>query len=219
MIRRDYLLRMIEQCIQALARSLKLTEERRFDLAGQKVEQAVLDLTGKDLNQLRDLSEPELTALLLQGEGTQMLGQKAMLLVALLHRTGEICRAEGKTSEGVAWELKALHVSLEALLREGPFEFPGFVPTLDVLLSGIPEDALPLSTHGALMQYYERSGQFAKAEDALFAMLDLHPANPGLLPFGVQFYERLLRQSDESLLLGDLPRPEVQAGLAELKAR
>jgi hypothetical protein len=33
-------------------------------------------------------------------------------------------------------------------------------------------DPLPLRTLALLMQHYERTGEFAKAEDELFAMLD-----------------------------------------------
>ena len=32
-----------------------------------------------------------------------------------------------------------------------------------------------------LMQHYERTGEFAKAEDALFAMLDAQPDNPAIV--------------------------------------
>ncbi len=69
------------------------------------------------------------------------------------------------------------------------------------------------------MQHYERSGEFAKAEDALFAMLEAEPMNAGLVDFGIPFYERLQGQSDTSLATGSLPRLELQAGLAELRGR
>jgi len=70
-----------------------------------------------------------------------------------------------------------------------------------------------------LMQHYERSGQFAKAEDALFAMLEDEPRHPRILEFGIAFYQRLEGRSDASLDAGELPRPEVEAGLTELRER
>ena len=69
------------------------------------------------------------------------------------------------------------------------------------------------------MQYYEYLGEFGRAEDALFAMLEQEPANPALIDFGLAFYERLRRQTDASLEAGNLPRAEVEAGLAELGQR
>jgi hypothetical protein len=69
------------------------------------------------------------------------------------------------------------------------------------------------------MHHYERTGEFAKAEDALFAMLDVEPNNWGIVEFGLAFYERLQRQSDATLVAGNLPRAELEAGLTELRDR
>jgi hypothetical protein len=78
---------------------------------------------------------------------------------------------------------------------------------------------LPLETQARLMQHYERTGEFAKAEDALFAMLDAEPEQAPLLEFGISFYRRLEGQSDSRLADGNLPRAEVEAGLTDLNAR
>jgi len=69
------------------------------------------------------------------------------------------------------------------------------------------------------MQHYERLGKFGKAEDALFALLEAEPNEPRLLEFGITFYQRLKSQSDDSLGAGNLPRAELNAGLAELERR
>jgi Family of unknown function (DUF6483) len=69
------------------------------------------------------------------------------------------------------------------------------------------------------MRHYEQAGEHARAEDALFNMLDAGPANTELLDFGIGFYQRLLRLDDETLEVGNLPRAEVNAGLAELNQR
>jgi hypothetical protein len=78
---------------------------------------------------------------------------------------------------------------------------------------------LPLETQARLMQHYERTGEFAKAEDALFQMLEMEPENAPLLELGISFYRRLESQSDARLNDGNLPRAEVEAGLADLNAR
>jgi hypothetical protein len=67
------------------------------------------------------------------------------------------------------------------------------------------------------MQHFEQLGEFAKAEDVLFATLDAQPAQPGLREFGMAFYQRLMSKSDAALSAGNLPRPELEAGLAELR--
>ena len=78
---------------------------------------------------------------------------------------------------------------------------------------------LPTRTHALLMQHYERTGEFAKAEDALFAMLDAEPDNQAIVEFGITFFQRLLAQSDAALNEANLPRAEVEEGLKELQRR
>jgi hypothetical protein len=69
------------------------------------------------------------------------------------------------------------------------------------------------------MEHYERTGQFGKAEDALFAILEGGVDGELAVNFGISFYERLLGQSDARLSEGNLPRSEVEAGLQELRER
>ena len=89
----------------------------------------------------------------------------------------------------------------------------------DVWFTALADEALPLQTQASLMQHYERTGQFAKAEDMLYGMIEVEPGNAGLLDFGISFYERLQGQSDDNLVVGDLPREEVETALEDLKAK
>jgi hypothetical protein len=114
--------------------------------------------------------------------------------------------------------LKALHVLLQTALRSEDAEWPEFVPPIDVLADNLKE-ALPVQTHGLLMQHFERSGQFAKAEDSFHAALEQFPDSPALRQLGVSFYQRLLAKSDSALEAGNLPRAEVEAGLEQLRQR
>jgi len=69
------------------------------------------------------------------------------------------------------------------------------------------------------MQHHERTGEFAKAENALFALLDADPDNAAIVEFGVAFYKRMQAQSDAALAEGALPRSEIEEGLHELLQR
>ena len=81
------------------------------------------------------------------------------------------------------------------------------------------ETPLPTRTQALLMQHYEHTGQFAKAEDALFTMLEAEPENDAIAEFGIVFYQRLLAQTDAVLNGANLPRAEVAEGLKELQVR
>jgi hypothetical protein len=100
-----------------------------------------------------------------------------------------------------------------------PSEYPEFVPRVDVFLSALRDLPLPTRTLALLMQHHERTGSFAKAEDAFYALLDAEPGNCGVIEFGIAFYERLQNHTDDVLTAGDLPRTEVEAGLGELRDR
>lgn len=78
-------------------------------------------------------------------------------------------------------------------------------------------DALPPNVKDQLWRYAEQTGQFAKAEDWLFALLADAPGNDDLIRRGIAVYQRLCERSDAELQAGQLPREEVLAGLAELQ--
>jgi hypothetical protein len=215
MIRRDYLLRMIDQCVAALTRCAGLVLRGEFETARGELDQSMRTLSGLSVDEVAAMPESELLALLLRGEPTQMLRQRCMLVVALLRQAGDARAAEGRPADARACYLKALHLQLQISLQEGPFEAPEFVPRIEALVSALVSDSLPVQTTAALMQYYERSGDFGKAEDALYSIRESEELSPSLREFGIQFYERLARRSDTELELGNLPRSEVEAGLDE----
>ncbi len=219
MIRRDYFLRMIEEFIQALARIHSLKKGQHWQEAAVKMDAEFDRLVGTGAEAVARMSETELLARLIRGESTLVVRDKTLMLSALLKEAGDLAATKGTLEESRSCYLKGLHLVLQTLARGEIFEFPEFVPKVEVFVAALGDSPLPLETHALLMQHYERTGQFAKAEDAIFAMLDVDPANPAILEFGMAFYERLRAQSDASLNGGNLPRPEAEAGLAELSQR
>ncbi len=219
MIRRDYLLRMIDQCVRALMRSRELADLRQYDLAQGEVDQAFQSLLGMSATDALKLPEPELTALLLQGEPPLVLPQKSLLCVTLFYRAGELAAGRGDLPGSQAFHLKALNFRLLSLWRDADPLVPDYVPNLEVLIGALDSTTLPPEISIRLMQAYEQSGQFAKAEDVLFDLVANLPHEGSIAEFGRQFYRRLLRQSDDALTLGNLPRNEVELGLRDLESR
>ena len=127
--------------------------------------------------------------------------------------------AQNRIDEGRSCYLKGINLLLETLAHSDPSDFPDFVPKIEAFVIALKDTPLPLNTQARLMQHYEQVGAFGKAEDVLFGMIESEPNEPGLLDFGIAFYQRLARQSDASLNDGNLPRAEVNAGLAELERR
>ncbi|HWD18221.1 MAG TPA: DUF6483 family protein [Verrucomicrobiae bacterium] len=218
MIRRDYFIRMIEALGQELRRIESLKKEERYGEAGGIVDDEVKRMTGRDVREVVQLSETALLALLIEGETTGLVREKAWLLTTLLKEAGDLAVAQDRVEEGDRYYLKGLHLLLKVLHGADVFDFPEFVPRVETLVEAISPSALSLETKALLMEHYETTGQFSRAEDALHTILEADPRNPDAWDFGVEFYERVSQQNDERLLLGNLPRAEVVAGLAEMRA-
>ena len=219
MIRRDYILRMIEEFMQVLARINALKREQLWQEAGNVIDDEFKRLVGCGAQALMQLSDTELLAKIIQGAPTQVLHQKAQLLTTLFKEAGDVATAQNRIEEGRSCYLKGINLLLETLAHSDPSDFPDFVPRVETFVIALQDAPLPLTTQARLMQHYEQVGAFGKAEDVLFAMLESEPNEPGLLNFGISFYQRTARQSDASLSDGNLPRAEVNAGLAELERR
>ena len=208
---------MVEEFIQALLRIRGLKNDQRLEDAFVLTEEEFKRITGFDSESVLRLSETELLAKLIQSEPLHAVREKMLFLTTLLRETGDILTAQGRIEDGRACYLKGLHLLLDSLMRGEVGELPEFVPKVDNFVAALEE--LPVQTNGLLMEHYERSGQFGKAEDALFAILEAEPNNSTAVEFGISFYERMQRQSDARLMDGNLPREEVEAGLRELRDR
>jgi tetratricopeptide (TPR) repeat protein len=219
MFRRDYILRMIEECVRALARIGASKKAQRWGEASIEVEAELKKLVGEDSEKIAALSESDLIARLMSEGPTHSLQDKTLFLIALLKEAGDVAAAEGRTEKERACYIKALNLLLDVLSRDEVFEFPQFVPRIDMLRELLKGAPLPARTNAMLMQHYERLCEFAKAEDTLFEMLDAEPNNSGIVEFGIAFYKRALTQTDATLNSANLPRAEVEEGLKELQKR
>jgi hypothetical protein len=169
-----------------------------------------------DLATIGTLTDTELFAALLHAGELHAQTEKSFMLARVLIEAAEVAEAENHDHTSGVLRLKALHLLLHTALRGDVYEWPEFAPNIDLLLQRLPRPELPVHTQALLMQHFERTGQFAKAEDALHAMLEHFSDNPPLRQMAISFYQRLLAQTDAALEAGNLPREEVQAALAEL---
>jgi hypothetical protein len=219
MIRRDYILRKIAEFLEVLSRLQSLKQEQLWRQAQHSIEEQCRDLLGLGTAEIARLGETGLLARLIQGEPTQVVRDKVFMLTRLLKEAGDVGAGEGRADDSRALYLKGLHLLLYSISQGDPEEWPEFVPRVDMFVAALGDAVLPLTTLAGLMQHYERTGQFARAEDMFFRMVDAEPNRPGLAEFGIAFYERLLGQADAALEAGNLPRAEVENGLEALRLK
>ena len=217
MIRRDYILRMIQQFFEALSRINAFKKAQQWKQASAALEEQFQRLAGEEPEKILAMSETELLARLMQDEPSLAVREKTYMMATLLKTAGDVALAQNKTSEGSACHLKGLHLLLGLMAQEEAADARRFVPAIEEFVLALDGTELPAETQALLMQHYERGGEYAKAEDALFRLLEAWPLNTNLLDFGIAFYERLLRHGDAQLNAGNLPRVELEAGLADLR--
>lgn len=218
MIREGYVERLIAQFSQALAHILGFTKKKHYKAAVAAIAQAFQQL-GISLESVDELSESWLVTTLMLGETAAAGREKCAYAVALLKEAGVVHAAQGRVDESCEYYLKALHLLLELLRRDGGVRLASYVITVEELVAELRacDFILPVETNQALMDYYEQIGAYGKAEDVLFEMIEASPGNMEVVGMGIAFYEHLKHQSDEVLESGNLPRDEVEAGLAELQ--
>lgn len=211
MIRRDYVLRMIEQFFALLRRVLHLREERRLEEALALVRQGyrsflAMDDAFVDARSARELLEL-VDAQVIQPEQLAMaarfLREEADLLESL-ELPDEARRRRGKA------------LSLALALTDEAEDLERFTADLDPLLEQASE-GLNLDERRLVFRRHVRKGRFARAEDELFQIAEAAPADDPIFDEGEAFYARLGAVSEERLIEGGLTGSEAAEGLADFK--
>jgi hypothetical protein len=221
----DYLIRMINQVLAALAAMLGLKTAWRYQEAEHLFYETLESLFGLRAGLLLQLDDDRLKEMMTyQGE----LNLQLLVAVAdLFKEEGEILQAHGDLPGANSHAQRALNFYLEAILSLNSSrdkggdavqdaELPRKAENLIHSLNGIP---LPDATSYLLFHYYNNAGQFRDAEAALTSM----EANMGRNEFTLEelreFYSGLLEKTDQELRSGGMERKEIQAKLDLLLGR
>ncbi|AWB47043.1 hypothetical protein DCC85_18555 [Paenibacillus sp. CAA11] len=214
MLRRDYLVRMIEEMTDMIATVFNLKQQKKYtealwELDEQYKKQFRLNGTLVNSLSLKDLIE-------VFRMGDKIEADKLQSLARLMKEEGGIYLEQNKEDEAVIRYMKALHLFMYASFHGADRELWNIDREVQELRTAVKGYQLPVETEQLLMSYEEREGRFDSAEDSLYRLLKSGTTGIGE---GTAFYERLLNLEDEKLEQGNLPREEVEEGLAELRRR
>ena len=232
MFRQDYIMRTIRVFIDALILLIRSRRDQDYPRARSIIAQTWEDIFGLSTASVMALSERTLLSMLLKRSGGAV--DTALMAARLFKEDGALAMADGQEDEGRGLYLKALNCYLEIALEPtvGAEDFrwiseeinkSGLVTdpreAIEELLELLAGTALPMPAELLLFRYYERYGQYGRAEDILFHVMDEHPAESDIAGLGLGFYERLESMADDRLERGGLPRDEVREGLEQLRDR
>lgn len=215
MIQRDYILRLIEQFFQALQKALGQRGEQSYTQALLTIHKAYKSFLGAGGDYIDSQSADDLIASMRDG----LLGPDQIVMAAkLLSEEGNIHEATSAPDRALDCRRKALRLYLEVFCGPGAPRLKSFFPEIEQLAERLTVDGFSLDSARLLPLYWEKSGRFDKAEDALFnAARAAAPSDP-VWAIGRGFYERLGALTGRELEQGELPRTEVEDGAREWRA-
>ena len=215
MINKDYILRIAEKIGRSLSIILGLRKYNQHEEALIYIDDLLLKTVGLTSRFINSLSDETLIATI---SPLGVLNIDACLWIAsLLKAEGEIYEEDlGKSSESYYRYQKSLALFLEAVLHEHIPTDADLYTDIKQLLKKLEDYELPTPLKSKLFAYYELIGQYARAEDTLFDLLE-GGNNREMVEPGRAFYTRLLAKSDADLQAGNLTREEVEEGMEQLE--
>jgi len=213
MIRSDYIMRMIEQLSRVLVQIVFHKKNGEYELAVIQINTALKSLVGLDPEIIRTLPAEEIIRLLHIGD--QLEAGKCLVIAKLLKERTEILQLSDPTNQSLSESYqKSLSLYLEAILSIPDFKETEYLQDVNELISLLEGSMLSQSVKFKLFRYYDWSGEYARADNLLFELIEVD--YPEIKTIGILFYRRLQKKSDADLVLGGLPRPEVEEGLREI---
>jgi len=221
MVERDYILRLIKQMTEALAIVFKLERGGDLQEALRVIDTTYQQLLGLDATTVATLPAETLLSLIRSSgagyQGGKAMGERLTVLANLLQAEGDVYEGLKQPDESVSRRFKALDIQLAILTNEDPTSARA-ADSVATLLERLDEYDLAVRTKQQLWQHFEQMGDFARAENWMYEVLEDDRAPLDIVERSIDFYQRLLTREDAELILGNLPRSEVEAGLTQLEA-
>jgi hypothetical protein len=222
MTQKDYILRMFEEIGRIIAQVIYLRQMKDYQGAHELIDEQLKQTVGMGSGFLHSMSDETLLSLLTT---LGMLNaDKCWLVATLLKAEGELYEEQQDENNSYQSYLKACNLFLEALCHQYKQKRIEKVAELEELANTLEVYELPLHTRQLLFWYFEHSGQYSKAEDILFDILEIESSEERdateereeMLELGKAFYARLLLKSEEDLQGGNFSRDEIEEGHARL---
>lgn len=153
MFSQDYIMRLINQAVAALAYALGLKKGGQYQEALQAIDQALEQLLGMRSDLINQLDDRSLLDLVTRRGASDL--QRWVIVADLFKEQGEILTAQNRTDESHIAFLRALSVYLEIASQIEPDHAGDLPGKIAGLYQKLREHAIPLDIRLALLNYYE----------------------------------------------------------------
>jgi len=218
-MQKDYILRLIQQFSRVLMQILHLREIKDYEGALTYIDDVFRQTLGFSSDLINSVPDETLLAMLTSFDILDI--EKCLLAAHLLKAEGDVYVDQGDFDTSYYRYLKSLHLFLTVLLlSDSDITDPDIFLEVEGLLNKLEDYEFPVKIKGQLFRYYERVGQYSKAEDVLFEVIeaDNDESEADIVEQGIAFYERLLKKKDMELVAGNFSREEAKEGLAQMRS-
>lgn len=207
MLRRDYLLRMLEEMVETIGAAVGARQQKKHTEGLWQLDEQYkrhFRLNSDMLNSLstRDLIEMFRTGGIIEVDRLQSAAR-------LMKEEGLIYLDKEEEDAGLVRSMKALHLFLYAALNGADrsiWDLDNQVRELQITVQGY---MLPSLTEHLLMEYEEKRARYDLAENALYRLLGRKAIGTEQ---AMEFYDRLEVLDPQQLAEGGLPLNEIQEG-------
>jgi len=154
MIRRDYLIRLIEQFAEALSKLLKLKKGGNYEEALSLIGQTYEELLGFDSLFINSFNTDDLISIIAI-DGVPDVN-KCIIIATLLKEEGEIYEAQDQADISNQRYLKSLDIFLRGFLSEEEIMLNDYSYDLEKIVDKIGKENLTGEIRNRLSKYYEK---------------------------------------------------------------
>ena len=215
MLKNDLITKMIEKFEKAKSEIDALITKEKFEEAIDLIDYTLSDLFRLNLKSFNSLSDGNLVEIIRVQDLVD--ADRFIIISALLESEAYIFEKQHRENDSYFIHTKALNLRLVAFIINDEPELISYYKGIPYLIVKVDDFVFSDFTLVNLVQYYARIGDYAEAENLLYDLLELMPGDKNAINFALNFYEYLLKNTDEKLEAGGLPRNEIEAAMAELK--
>lgn len=211
MIRSDYIMRMIEQIVQVLAKIIFNKKAGNLAEAEINLENAFNNIIGLNSQLVGSLTSRDIITLLGINKDKQTAAIKCLFTAKLLKEKAELDALNKKNTGYEPDHHKILDLFLYGIINNdnANIDVSSYYDDVDEIAQIINRELSP-EKRFEVFRFYDVAGRYDKAENELFRLKELN--FPDIITVGKTFYKKLETTSDEILLKGNLSRVEVVSG-------